>query len=109
MAKKPSREVVGKLTFGIVFLYEVYKVCKVIPMQLHHIRFAEAFAKLSQVRPRTNLFHYFFGFCIEFFVATRIVANDIYPRRAVLPSRTDQGTVVLVWGKSHLDERVGQL
>src|SRR5215212_6740091 len=94
MAKKSSREFVGELAIGIVFLYKVQKPRKVIAVQLLHVCLAEALGKLPQVWTSPNLFDHLLGGCVVFFKATRIVAYEVYPRGASPPPGTNQGTVV---------------
>src|SRR3954453_12307054 len=103
MPKKSSREVVCKLTVGIVFLYELQKFRKAITVQLRHICFGEILAKLPQVRTSPNLFDYLLGSCVVFLKVVRIIANKIYPRGATTSSSTNQGTVVF-WRETYLEE-----
>ena len=107
MPEKSSSEFVSELAIWIVFPYEVQKRREIVAVQLCHVCFSETLTELPQVRTGTDLFHQLFGLCVVFFVAARIVADEIYPRGATVSSGANQGAVVPVRREPYLDERVG--
>src|SRR5918998_2377461 len=108
LSKKPSGELVGELTTGVVFLHELHEPREVVPVQPLHIRSGEALAELPQVRAGPELSYQLFGGCVVLFEAARVVADEVYPRAATIPAGADQGTVVSLRREPHLEERVGQ-
>src|SRR5215210_225965 len=59
------------------------------------------------MRAASYLLDQVFGGRVVLFETVRVVADQVYPRRAPPPPRTDQGAVVH-GGEPYLEERVGQ-